>query len=87
MPFLFSQGWKAKQLHQVLAHNQIGEQGANFAHPGQSRHRPFRTIHDITNAAHIDQNMVCGAVIDTSCEFPNHTNAFCNASANPLAPP
>jgi hypothetical protein len=87
MPFFFSQGGEAKQLHQIFADQQIGVNSGNLTDAWQSCERSFGTIHQIPNTAHVNQNVIKCAILNPACEFANHALAFATAAAKLDAPP
>ena len=87
MPFLFRQGHEAKQLQHILAHQQIGIKRHNLARPGQRRQGAFRTEHQISDATHINQHVIRGAILKPARDLANHAVAFAIAAPKPAAPP
>ena len=88
MPFLFRQRAEPEELHQVFAHHQIGIERHMFAHPRQGRERPFRTMHDVADAAGIDQHMIRRAQVDPARDLADHARAArATASDSASTPP
>ncbi len=81
LPFLFYQSGETKELQVVFAHQKVSEKRHGFAIARQTGHHALGQIDDISHAAHIDQHMICAAILQPPCNLANHAEAFARAAA------
>ena len=87
VPLPLRQRPEADELHQVLAHHELGVERHRPARRRHRRQRPLRAVDEVADAAGVDQHVVGAAVVEPPADLADHAPRPRERRVEPAAEP